>query len=159
MIMGKPITGRTVLFSMLGFFAVIFAVNGTFMYFAISSFPGLSTDGAYEKGLAYNQTLANAAKQTEIGWESHVALSQQGDLVVQITNRQGFGAGGLEVEAVLMRPAQEKLDQTRVLEEKSPGQYAAQLAPLLEGKWHVQISARSEGHAVFYKVHSVMIGE
>jgi len=153
----KPLTGRTVLFSMIGFFAVIFAVNGVFAYLALSSFPGLSTEGAYQKGLAYNQTLADAEKQTSIGWDSNVSLSAKGQVFVQITDPQDTGVSGMSVTAQLMRPARSGLDQNITLAEGKPGQYIGMASPLLAGRWHLQITATQENQAVFYKVHTLMI--
>jgi len=41
--LSRPITGRMVLFGLVAFFGVVFAVNGTLIYFAIDSWSGLST--------------------------------------------------------------------------------------------------------------------
>ena len=63
----KPVTGRHVLMMMLGFFGVIFAVNGVFAFLAIDTFTGLETEQAYLKGLDYNRTLTAAAEQRTTG--------------------------------------------------------------------------------------------
>ena len=60
---GRRITGRQVLFGILGFFGVVFAANGAFIFFALDSFTGLATDSPYQRGIEYNQTLAAAAEQ------------------------------------------------------------------------------------------------
>ena len=44
-------TGWTVLFALLGFFGVIFAVNGLMVYEALSTLSGVDTDSAYQAGL------------------------------------------------------------------------------------------------------------
>ncbi|MBT3306984.1 MAG: nitrogen fixation protein FixH, partial [Alphaproteobacteria bacterium] len=54
---GQSITGRMVLIWLLAFFGTIFAVNAVLVFFALSSWPGLTTDKAYEEGIAYNRTL------------------------------------------------------------------------------------------------------
>ena len=43
-------------------FLVVGAVDGVFVYLALSSHSGVVTEGAYEKGLASKQTLAKAEK-------------------------------------------------------------------------------------------------
>ena len=43
----RRITGRMVLVGLLTFFGVVFAVNGVFVYFALDSWPGLTTEAAY----------------------------------------------------------------------------------------------------------------
>ena len=70
----RRITGWTVFYGMVAFFGVIIAVNLTFVYFALDSWPGLTTQHAYEEGIAYNKTLEQAAAQNEMGWTSRVAL-------------------------------------------------------------------------------------
>lgn len=157
MIMSKPITGRTVLYTMFGFFAVIFAVNGAFLYFALSSFPGLSTERAYQKGVSYNQTLAKAEKQNAMGWVSYVSLSAQGEVAVELVDRDGSGVSGVGVTTMLRRPAQSQLDQDVALNETKPGHFSGAFSSLLAGQWHVQVSANQGGQAVFYKVHTVMV--
>ena len=44
-------------------FVVVVAVNAVMLTLALGTFNGLSTDGAYDRGLAYNQTLAAEAAQ------------------------------------------------------------------------------------------------
>ncbi len=39
----RPITGRAVLFGLLAFFGVVFAVNGALIFFALDSWSGLTT--------------------------------------------------------------------------------------------------------------------
>ncbi|MDP6343656.1 MAG: FixH family protein, partial [Alphaproteobacteria bacterium] len=56
----RPLTGRDVLWLLLGFFALIIVVNGIFVVLALNSFSGVSTENAYRQGLAYNQTLQAA---------------------------------------------------------------------------------------------------
>ena len=65
----RPITGRKVLWMLLGFFGVMMAVNGIFVYLALSSFSGLETVNAYVKGLDYNATLRRGAAQKALGWQ------------------------------------------------------------------------------------------
>ena len=66
---------------MLGFFGVMFAVNGVFLYHAITSFPGEDVKKSYVQGLNYNDTLAARAAQAELGWTAEAGL-QDGELLV-----------------------------------------------------------------------------
>ena len=64
------IKGKHVLFAMLSFFGVILVVNGVFTYFALSTFTGVSTDDAYRRGRAYNQTIEAAMEdQALLLWQ------------------------------------------------------------------------------------------
>ena len=57
------LTGRHVLMMLIAFFGVIFAVNGVFLYAAISTFDGTDTSSAYQKGIDYNTTIAESEEQ------------------------------------------------------------------------------------------------
>ena len=50
-------TGWTVLITLLGFFGVIFAVNGVMIYAALSTLSGTETDSAYQAGLQYEREV------------------------------------------------------------------------------------------------------
>lgn len=47
---------------------IVVAVNAVLLTLAIGTFPGLTTEDAYRKGLAYNRTLAAADAQAARGW-------------------------------------------------------------------------------------------
>ena len=51
------LTGWHVFWIMLGFFGLMFTVNGIFLYHAITSFPGEDVKKSYLQGLDYNSTL------------------------------------------------------------------------------------------------------
>jgi len=63
----KGIEGRHVLMALIGFFGVMFLVNGIFVYFAVATFSGGDTSDPYRKGLHYNETLQAADRQAERG--------------------------------------------------------------------------------------------
>jgi nitrogen fixation protein FixH len=155
--MDRPLTGRTVLYAMLAFFGVIIAVNGTFLYFALSSFPGLSTEHAYEEGVAYNQTLALAARQNAAGWVSQVSFSQPETINLTLTGPSGTGVGGLALEGLLMRPAHNRLDQKMPLVEVRPGQYRGVVSKALPGRWRLEVTARQNDEQIYFKVHELTI--
>ena len=56
------------LFIYISVFGVVLIVNLFFMFSAVHSFSGLSTDQAYDKGLKYNQEIAAAKQQQLLGW-------------------------------------------------------------------------------------------
>ena len=58
---------------------VVLLANGTMIWLAFATWTGLETDGAYQKGLAYNRTLEAAAAQAALGWRVELALEQQGE--------------------------------------------------------------------------------
>ena len=64
--------GRHVLLGLVGFFGLIFLVNGIFAYYAIATFGGGDTSDPYRKGLNYNETVAEAARDAELGWKAQL---------------------------------------------------------------------------------------
>jgi len=87
---------------------VVVVVNGFMAYTAISSFTGLTTGQAYDRGRAYNHVLAEAARQDALGWTARVGLAG-GRITLTVTDREGRPVPGV-VEAYLQRP----IEGTRV---------------------------------------------
>jgi nitrogen fixation protein FixH len=138
----RTITGRHVLIAFLGFFFVVFAVNGVFVFFALKSWPGLATTDAYRKGVEYNQTLRAADRQAALGWRAVVVYGDDGVLSARFRDRTGAALSGLTVEAAISRPAIAARDRRITLAAAAPGVYRAPLALPLEGRWQVAIEAR-----------------
>jgi nitrogen fixation protein FixH len=156
----RPITGRTVLWGLLGFFGTIFAVNGVFVYYALDSWPGLGVQNAYERGLNYNKILDAAAEQAAKGWRSEVAILEDGArrrIEVRLTGKDGTPLAGLEVKAPLSRPTHEGMDAALKLAAVSPGIYDAELKLREPGRWNVEIKADSGGAQVYRMVHAISV--
>lgn len=85
------INGKHVLLEFAACFGVVFAVNGFFVYQALSTSPGEQSGASYEAGLHYNGTLAAERAQDALGWR-HV-LRPQGSSSYLI-QRCGRSPGG-----------------------------------------------------------------
>lgn len=136
------VTGRTVLACMLGFFGVIFAVNGVFLYFAIDTWPGLANDRAYVEGLDYNRVLEAAAEQRALGWTSTVTYrdGEAGSIVaVSLAGPDGEPLSSRRPTISLLRPlgAGEPVDLAA--HEASPGVYETVVPALEPGRWRVTV--------------------
>lgn len=153
----RPITGRTVLFGMIAFFGVIMAVNAAFVYFALNSWPGLSSDQAYEDGLAYNKTLQAAAVQKSLGWTSALNLTDDGAINVQVLDKLGLPVRGLDISLRMLRPTHEQDDLSPELMEVSEGLYTANLANIARGQWRAELTVKNEGKTQFFVIHDMMI--
>jgi nitrogen fixation protein FixH len=62
------LTGRMVFFSLLGFFGVVFVVNGVMIHEALSTFGGLETKSSYKAGRMFEQEVAMAKAQDARQW-------------------------------------------------------------------------------------------
>lgn len=140
-----PRWSRFIPWMFVGAFAVIIAVNGALVYFAQSSFSGLETEHAYERGLKYNQTLEAAAAQDQLGWRGEITLDPaangQYELAVQFADRQARPIDGLRVDAHVRRPSNADMDQDVTLRHMGGGRYAAEIALPALGQWDVRIVA------------------
>jgi nitrogen fixation protein FixH len=125
-----------------GLFVVVITVNGLMAYFATSTFTGLETKDAYLKGLAYNQNIAMAKAQQEMGWtvETNLTpLTENGAPKAQISirylDRTGKPVEGLEVNAMVVRPTIAGYDHRIQLQPLAAGTYGGVFALPLNGQW------------------------
>jgi nitrogen fixation protein FixH len=141
----RGLTGWHVLLALGGFFAVIFAVNGIFVYQAESTFGGLDTDDAYRKGLNYNERIEAAAAMQKLGWRDSVTYVADGKrLRISVSDPAGDGVSGLSVTAVAKHPATTRFDQELALQPTGPGTYEVAAPGLTSGWWTVEITARND---------------
>ncbi|HSV28613.1 MAG TPA: FixH family protein [Candidatus Omnitrophota bacterium] len=130
-----------------GAFLVVIGVNGALAYFATSTFTGLETEGAYEKGLAYNTNLAMAKAQAELGWTVDTTVSPvagevpRAEIVITYKDRDGRPVDGLDVRAQLLRPTVKGHDHGVVLEPKGKGTYSLIHALPFKGVWDMDVAA------------------
>ena len=123
------------------FFAVIALVDGTFVTLAILTHTGLVTDEAYEKGLAYNKTLNEAAEQKKIGLIQK-AVFENGILSWQLSTKEGQAINGATVSVKMFRPAQDGNDFKVSLENKGNGLYEVRPQFPLPGLWTTRLEAQ-----------------
>ena len=138
-----PLTGRHVLLAMIAFFGLIFAVNGYFLYAALSTHTGLVAVEPYRKGLAYNQRIAAAERQTQLGWTESLSVEASGRVALGLATPMGEAAHGLQITGVIGRPSTERHDRLLRFVEKDR-QYIADAGPLPTGGWIVTIVARAD---------------
>lgn len=129
---------------------VVIAVNAVLASYAVETFPGLETENAYKKGLAYNETIAASRAQDERGWQANVKFApangsdaHAGSLLVEFADRNGTPLHGLSVSAQLIRPTHGGGDFTVSLVEQDGGLYATTMAFPLPGQWDAWVRADS----------------
>lgn len=131
-----PRRSRWIPWAFVGAFGVIIAVNATLIYFAITTFTGVTEAHSYDRGRSYNQVLAEAARQDALGWTARVAL-EGGMLAVSVADREGLPVGG-RVEGVLLRP----LDGSGMpldFAAAGPGRFLAAAALPGQGQWEARL--------------------
>ena len=143
----KGIEGRHVLLGFIAFFGVIFLVNGIFVYFALATFGGGDTGDPYRKGLHYNDTLAEAARQSDQGWKEQLVYgAETGRLTLSLSDKAGQPVSGLHIDATIGRAATDRQDVSVKLGEVQAGNYDAVLH-LAPGQWVVQLQSEDLSRA------------
>lgn len=133
-----------------GLMALVVAVNGTLIYFALHTFSGLDTDHAYQEGLDYNKTLAAAAASAALGWQANIAVTPiaTGDrLTLHLVDKNGQAITGLTITGQMVRTVSAALDQSIALSPVpgSPGDYQTDVTLPARGNWELRLEARGDG--------------
>jgi nitrogen fixation protein FixH len=139
--------GRHVLMVVLGFFGVVFLVNGVMIYSALSTHTGLVANEPYRKGLHYNERIEADERQARLGWSDTIEIGRDGRVALLVAHRDGRPVTGLQIEAVLGRPSTNRHDIKLKLAESAPGRYGTRTAPLGEGSWLIAAEARIDARA------------
>jgi nitrogen fixation protein FixH len=139
----RELTGRKVLFIALGGFGVVVAVNITMATLAVGGFPGLVVKNPYAAGQHFQ---AETDAEKALGWQVGADWAD-GTLSVAIADAAGAPPEGLEVSALVGRPATESRDRELTLTRDG----AAWTAPaaLDPGLWRVEITARRGGEVIY----------
>lgn len=137
----RQLQGRHVLFAFLGFFGVIFAVNGYFLYSALGTYTGVVSQEPYRKGLLYNERIAEDERQTALGWTQTVSTGADGKVLVTMVDSAGLPVVGLRINGTLGRPSTNAFDRRLDFAEAAPGQYVAASGMIESGAWIASIEA------------------
>jgi nitrogen fixation protein FixH len=132
-----PRRGRWIPWAFAGGMATVVLVNLVLVYYAVSTFTGVTVPRAYERGRGYDTVLAEAARQDALGWRAEVTLAG-GALNVAATDREGRAIAG-RIEGVLLRP----LDGTELPLAFAPrglGRWTAEALPPQRGQWEARLT-------------------
>lgn len=130
------------------FFVVLVATILPMAWIAIKTMPGTVTEHSYEKGLAYNKTLAAAAQTKQLGWQGALTATtteRKAQLDYTLRDATGRAIEDAAVTAYLTRPMQNGMDQTAKLAHVGGGRYEATTELASKGVWDVAISATRGG--------------
>lgn len=145
---GKPGKGQLkawhALVWFLGFFGFMFAVNGIFLWTAITTFPGEDVEKSYLTGLGYNQEIARRERQAEEGWSAEIGLegpATHQEIRIRMSKRDGSALSASATSLLIRHPADRALDRMLELAPLGGGEFAAPVTDLASGIWTVQFSA------------------
>ncbi len=141
---GRRLTGRGVLLWLFAFFGVTFAVNGAFIYFAVSTFPGVEVASSYRAGQEFEGEVMAGRAQAERGWAVDAAIRPTGDdasVEIRFRDKAGADLHGLDVRVQLIHAVDPDHDHSASLPEVASGTYRAVLPNVKAGMWNLTIAA------------------
>ncbi len=148
----RELTGRRVLFYLVAFFGVVFAVNAVMVHEATSTFGGVETESSYKAGLAFKAEEDAAHAQDARHWRvgGHIARDKAGEVTLEISAADPTGAvpAKLAATARLVHPTDARFDRPLTLAQVSPGHFRGTTdAP--EGQWDLVLELRQGGDRLF----------
>jgi nitrogen fixation protein FixH len=157
----KVLTGRGVLAWFLSFFFVVIGANLFLVYFAVTTFSGVSTDDAYRKGRDYNEILRQAESQKALDWTLDVSYlrTEAGDIRLNVSaiDRLESPIEDLQINATFWRPTAQGIDQTQLLTAAGEGHYVGVFDLPVDGNWQIRIEASDADGNRFRKTEQAFI--
>lgn len=134
---------RWIPWAFVAFFGVVLAANAVMIVLAITTWPGLQTQQAYQRGLAHDEALDAAAAQAALGWQVAFAFEQTGArtgaLRLDLADRFGHTLRDAEVQAALVRPTHGGHDLVVAVPHHYGGRYLHDVALPLAGQWEARV--------------------
>jgi nitrogen fixation protein FixH len=137
--------GRNFALMVLAFFGVMCSANAVFVYYALHTYSGTVTDKSYEKGLAYNKVIEEAAEQDKLGITSK-GLYQDGKFIFTFFDKNNTPVSGADVNARFIRAVKEGSDFTLKLQDKGNGRYESVVDAPYPGLWTVRTEVKWNGN-------------
>jgi nitrogen fixation protein FixH len=131
----REITGRHVLFGMVGAFGLIITVNVIMAWQAVSTFPGLEVKNSYVASQTFD---AERRAQEALRWTTKAEV-RGGEVVLSIRDADGLPVVLSGLEATVGRATQRTDDQTPEFRYRG-GDYVAEV-DLKPGKWELRYVA------------------
>jgi nitrogen fixation protein FixH len=157
---GFRVTGRTVLFSLIGFFGLIFAANAVLIWLAVSSHTGIVVGSAYKAGGEYQSEIDAAKAQASRHWAVKADLVRSGpgaELDITVRDADGAPISGLALTARLASPVDETADVVVALREGEIGRYRGAIDAVAPGQWTLMIDADRDGDRLYHSENRVTL--
>lgn len=127
----RRFTGWHAAAALVAFFGVVIAVNVTMAFFATRTFGGVVVENSYVASQKYNDWLAEAERQKELGWSINPGMDEQRRVTVRLDLE------GAEVRGFARHPLGREPDVALAFAAFDGG--FRSLRPLPAGRWHVHL--------------------
>jgi nitrogen fixation protein FixH len=129
----------------IGSMLLVVAVNGGLIYFALSTFPGQAGHDGFDLSNHYDQVIAAAQRQAQLGWSVRVAVDAAAHPELVLTDHTGAPLSGAQLAASAERPLGPSEATTLQFQEVAQGHYVA-VASLPEiGQWDLLLTVTAGG--------------
>jgi nitrogen fixation protein FixH len=127
-------------------FAIVIAVNGTMTWLAIESFSGLYSNKPRDRGLRYNQVVAEQRERDALGWKVETSWQAgTGTLGLTVADRDGTALQDAAVTVELIRPAEKRASLRIAMTPVDGGRFAGAVDLPARGNWDADIVILSGG--------------
>jgi nitrogen fixation protein FixH len=121
-------------------FALVVAVNATMIWFAVGSFAGLYTQKPRDRGLRYNEVLAEQQRRDALGWRVEAAWRpESARLEISVFDSDGRPLAPSQVKVELVRPVEKRSPIGVSLGVTDIGRFAGYLDLPERGNWDLDI--------------------
>lgn len=135
-------TGRHAAYILVGFFAVVVAVNFLMARLASSTFGGLVVENSYVASQDFNRWLDEAEREKALGWKAELQRAGNSTLVMSLADLHGNPITGAIVAVNAVHPLGRQPDHELVVHELGGGRYSAPLQP---GRWRLRVQVAKDG--------------
>lgn len=127
-------------------FGVVVAVNATMITFAVGSFSGLYTPKPRERGLHYNDVVAEQKSRDALGWRIDATWrAETRRLEVAVGDATGQPLGGARVFVELVRPVEKRPPIGVTLATVGDGKFAGYVDLPMRGNWDLDVIVERGG--------------
>lgn len=139
--MKREFTGRHMAAIMVGFFAVLIAVNLVMAMQASRTFGGLVVENTYVASQQYNRWLDEASREKALGWQADARRLADGRLAVRL---EGVPVEQARLSGLAWHPLGHDLDRTLTFAPDANGVMVSHEV-LPAGRWLLRLVVRAEG--------------
>ncbi len=127
-------------------FALVVAVNGIMIWFAVGSFSGLYTPKPRDRGLRYNDVITAQQSRDTLGWRIDSKWQPENRrLDLTLFDRDGRPLAGARATVELVRPAEKRPPLDIAMAIVGPGQLAGTVDLPARGNWDIDIVIERDG--------------
>lgn len=138
--------GRYIPWLFVAGFALVVAVNATMIWLAVGSFSGLYTPKPRERGLHYNDIVAEQRTRDALGWRVETQWQSEAHrLEIAVFDATGQPLAGARVFASLVRPVEKRPPLAVAVHAVDVGRHAGSVDLPARGNWDIDVVVERDG--------------